>query len=47
VSTGHAPKARFEARLLDGLDEPVRRYFVHAPFFEAVVLELTSAGGTW
>jgi hypothetical protein len=30
VSTGHAPKARFEARLLDGLDEPVRRYFVHA-----------------
>ena len=30
MSTGHAPKARFEARLLDGLDEPVRRYFVHA-----------------
>jgi hypothetical protein len=30
VSTGHAPAARFEAALLDGLDEPVRRYFAHA-----------------
>jgi uncharacterized protein DUF6544 len=30
VSTGHAPPARFEAGLLDGLDEPVRRYFAHA-----------------
>jgi hypothetical protein len=24
VSTGHAPAARFEAGLLDGLDEPAR-----------------------
>lgn len=30
MSTGHAPAARFEAGLLDGLDEPVRRYFAHA-----------------
>ena len=30
MSTGHAPAARFEAGLLEGLDEPVRRYFAHA-----------------
>jgi hypothetical protein len=31
VSAGrHAPPARFEAALLQGLDEPVRRYFAHA-----------------
>jgi hypothetical protein len=31
VSAGHhAPPARFEAGLLEGLDEPVRRYFAHA-----------------
>jgi hypothetical protein len=30
VSSGHNPAPRFEANLLDGLDEPVRRYFAHA-----------------
>jgi hypothetical protein len=30
MSTGHAPRARFEVGLLEGLDEPVRRYFAHA-----------------
>jgi hypothetical protein len=30
VSSAHAPARRFEANLLDGLDEPVRRYFAHA-----------------
>jgi hypothetical protein len=30
VSAGHAPPTRFEAALLNGLDEPVRRYFAHA-----------------
>jgi hypothetical protein len=30
VSPGHAPPARFGAGLVDGLDEPVRRYFAHA-----------------